>query len=282
MRNCLDLCAAGMSLGKFAVAERANLRIWMSPMGTAAQFDAWIKRKVEPLFADPAAHARWYAEKRVDFIDSKIERLEAALEKLRAERLIAVQEREALNTGEAEPNIENGCLDGYAKALEQDFQSDNRHELEGEKQLLEAIIVRTGFAKHGWRVGDVKVNDWVEQIILTRCRVTPRPRNSKKALLTALHQSVEAHRNARESGKQPDECKEAAFAVFRDLTSDSGTYGMIETMPILAALNAANLARDEAEAANLPADECRKRANDAFDAVFATIDTGNLATGPPN
>lgn len=251
-------------------------------MGTAAHFDAWIKRRVEPLFADPAAHARWYAEKRVGFIEHKVEQQRARLAKLEAELLAAQQELEALSAGEAEPNMENGCLDGYAKALEQDFQSDNRHELEGEKQLLEAIIARTGFAKHGWRVGDVKVNDWVEQIILTRCRTKPRPRNNKKAVLAALHRSVEAHSDARAGGKPPEECKEAAFAVFRDLTADSGTYGMIETMPILAALDAANVARDEAAAANLPADEVRKRANDAFDAVFASIDTGNLATGPPN
>lgn len=250
-------------------------------MGTAAQFDDWGKRHVECLFSDPTARAAWYAEKRIGFIEYKIERQREKLARLEDELAAAKAELEAINAGDAEPVNTDDSLGGYAKDLQRAYQEENQHGLEGEKRLLTAILEKSGFARHGWHVGEIKVSDWSEEIRIWRSRTTPRPRNSAKGILKALHIGIAAHNETQAAGSSSSECKEAAYAAYIDAVRDDGTVRKFTPMPILAAFDAAEQARNRAIREALPPHEVRQRAADAFDAVMEGLEAGPPSTGPP-
>ena len=251
-------------------------------MGTAAQFEDRGKEQAECLFADPTARAEWYAEKRIIFLDTKIDLARKSLAALEAERAIAGAEWEAIRSGEREAENTDEGLGGYVKSLTETYRDENIAELDSERAVIDRVLDASGLKKRGWLIDAVKANDWGEYVLLFRSRDLPRPRNNPKRVLEALKVGLAAHTQSRLAGRSADECRNVAYAAYAEGVCDNGSLGAIKAMPIIEAFDAAAQAKRKAETSGCSPAECNEQAQQAFDAIMVGMDASAPPTGPPN
>ncbi len=236
------------------------------------------ERILRGLLADPAAAARWYAEKRIGFLEYKIERAREKLAALEAELELAREEWRAIEAGDAEPKHSDESLAHYAKDQREEHQAINRSEFQTDRNLIDEALDLTGLRARGWFVTESKADDWGEYVILARSRWSPRKRNNAKHVLGCLHQGIAAFEAARAEGASQDECSRIARATYDEALGDLGGLTAIETEPVLFAVNAYRNARIENQ--RLPKKDWEPKAWAAFRAALEGAAT--RATGPPN
>jgi hypothetical protein len=252
----------------------------MSRMDDAATI-CLSERNLRHLLADPVAPAAWYAEKRIDFLEYKIERARERLAALEAELAQAKEEWSAIQAGDAEPKQTDECLARFAKDQCQRYRAENEAELVAERNLIDAALELTGLTDRGWLAGDMKSNDWCEYIVLARARSQPRRRNNPKSVLESLWAGVTAFDQARTAGESPDRCARAARDAYDAKLGDLGSLGPVENNPALFAVEAYRAVKVEGHyKAHLPRREWEPKAWDAFRAVL--VNETARATAPPN
>lgn len=239
------------------------------------------ERSLRGFLADPAASAAWHAEKRIDFLEHKIERARERLAALEAELVQAKEEWSAIQAGDAEPTHTDDSLATYAKQQCERHRAENEAELLIDRNLMDAALELTGLSDRGWLVSEVKANDSCEYMLLARPRFQPRKRNNPKTVLGGLHAGVAAFDQARIAGGAPDSCAQAARAAYDAMLGDLGSLGAVENTPALFAVEAYRAAKVEGHfKARLPRREWEPRAWDAFRAALEGASA--RATGPPN
>jgi len=239
------------------------------------------ERSLRRFLADPAAPAAWYAEKRIDFLEYKVERARERLAALEAELAEAKEEWRGIQAGDAEPKHSDDSLASYAKQQCERHRANNEAELVSERNLIDAALELTGLSARGWLVSEMKANDWCEYVILARARSQPRRRNNQKAVLESLRAGVTAFDEARFAGAAPESCAQAARAAYDAKLGDLGSLGAIENTPALFAVEAYRAAKVEGQyKERLPRREWEPKAWDAFRAVL--VNETARATAPPN
>src|SRR5689334_19788665 len=108
------------------------------------------ERSLRRFLADPAASAAWYAEKRIDFLEYKVERARARLAALEAELAEAKEEWRAIQEGKSEPQHTDDSLASYAKQQCERHRAENETELLVERNLIDAALELTGLRDRGW------------------------------------------------------------------------------------------------------------------------------------
>ena len=114
------------------------------------------ERNLRHLLADPGAQAAWYAEKRIDFLEYKVERARERLAALEAELAQAKDEWRAIQAGEAEAPQSDQCLARFAKDQCENHRAENESELVAECNLVDAALDLTGLSSRGWLISKTK------------------------------------------------------------------------------------------------------------------------------
>ena len=232
------------------------------------------------LLAAPATSAAWHAEKRIDFLENKVERAQERLAALEAELAQAKDEWSQIQAGQAEPKHSNESLTRYAKDQRNEHHGINRAELGADRNLIDEALDLTGLSARGWFVTDTKVNDWCEYVILARARWSPRKSNNVKHIVACLHSAVAAFERAAAEGASAEGCAQVARSAYDSSLGDLGELSAYENKPALFAVEAYRQVRIDADCARLPKKDWERKAWAAFQTVLN--DEAIWATGPPN